>query len=180
MLMVLPAGALIGLAVAAAVTRVLPKIYESEAIIEPISGVEISPEDRQGVLKDIKSPAHLSTVANRLGLPRKWRVDEKVAVGMLTESVNAGFYPESDLVFIRVRHADKKDACDIAREVVAVYGKFRADAEDAHMENSLSELKAIIAGWEEKVSANRRLLEELRETTASNLTVKGTETLLHI
>jgi uncharacterized protein involved in exopolysaccharide biosynthesis len=122
-LVMLPVGAIAGLLVMAVVTYMMPKKYESEAIIE-VKPRESRFMDRSVVpqangqyffstqFEKIKSRASLLKVIENLELTQKWGVTEDAAIQMLKGMVTATYIRGTDLIAIRVRHTDREATRD--------------------------------------------------------------------
>lgn len=125
-----PMGAITGLLVAAVVTYMMPKVYESSAVIEigppgarPLSDAK----DRDpGTFsrtesEKIRSRNSLMGVVETLDLPNKWAMDRQSALLVLKDIVRTENIHGTDLHSITVRHTNMEDARDIAAEVVRAY-----------------------------------------------------------
>lgn len=175
-----PIGALTGLLLAAGITYVMPRQYESEAIIEirPLSGEDLSSPDRpEGVrpeeyvspwivkqLAQIKSRNSFMPVMNRLDLEPHWKVDRETALGMLNQAVQVQSIRGTDVISIRVRHPDKLDAKNIAMEVANCYKEYRQEIATREEEVMLRELSKAVREQENKVVERRKVLETIVRT----------------
>ena len=117
--------------VAAAVTYMMPKIYESSAVIEVKPLARMGVENEGGSVSSnfhiteferIKSRNSLMRVVDSLDLPNRWGMDRESIVGELESIVTV-----ESLINIRVRHTNREDARDIAAEVVLAYKDYRVE-----------------------------------------------------
>jgi uncharacterized protein involved in exopolysaccharide biosynthesis len=113
----LPMGAILGVLVAALITYVSPKIYESEAVIE-IRQPSGGPMVQSSVLERIKSRKTLEWVVDQLGLTNKWNLEKDGAVVVLKKIVSYEGVHGTDLVAVKVRHTDRMEVVSIAGAVV--------------------------------------------------------------
>ncbi len=173
----IPIGAFAGLLIAVVITWLMPKIYESEAVIEvrtykwkDYSGEKrpdgVAPEDYVsplllGEIAKLKSRDTLLAVIDRLELVKRWHVDKETALHVLNGNVVAGSIRGSDLVSIRVRHTNKVDACDIAMEVVRVYKNDREEMDQLAKSKDLAQLDKAVKDQEDKVEESRKILAKL-------------------
>lgn len=160
---------------AAVITYVMPKKYESEAVIEvkprqagmsPL-GAEMAETTGAGRMtpqffgtefEKIKSRNSLSKVVENLQLVNRWNVDKEGALVILKGIVNTQNIRGTDLISIRVRHTNKVDARDIAEEVARAYKEYRAEVESHDAERQLQELNKAVRDQEDKVEERRKVL----------------------
>lgn len=162
-LVMIPVGSIAGLLVAAVVTYVMPKKYESVATIEvkPLAGQSasrITPQFFGTEFEKIKSSNSLGKVVDNLELINKWGVDKETAIRILKGIVNTQNIRGTDLISIRVRHTNKEDARDITAEVAKAYRDYRMDIQKPAEEQGLLELKKAVFDLEEKVEERRKVL----------------------
>lgn len=163
---------------AAVITYVMPKKYESEAIIEvkPRS-LGISPLGNESArstmmtpqffgteFEKIKSRNALSKVVEKLQLVNKWNVDKETAMRILKGIVNTQNIRGTDLISIRVRHTSKEDARDVTAEVARAYKAYRAEIEGRYSDKSLYELNKAVREQEDKVEERRKVLATIVRT----------------
>lgn len=166
---------------AAVITYVMPKKYESEALIElkaqgmgmtPFggnldfqpSGSRMSPQFFGTEFEKIKSSKSLYKVVDKLELANKWGVDKSVAVLILKGIVQTENTRGTDLISIRVRHTNKEDAKDVTEEVARAYRDYRFEIESRDSEKGLQELNKAVRDQEDKVEENRKLLATISKT----------------
>ncbi len=145
-LVMLPVGAVIGLLVAAVITYVMPKRYESETVIElrePTAAKETEevPTGAESYkfnfgteLEKFRSSKTLGSVVESLDLVQRWNIDKQAAIQILKSIVIIQQIDGTDLVSIRVRHVNKEDARDVAAEVAHAYKEERAETEKRSQE----------------------------------------------
>ncbi len=178
-LLMFPIGAVVGLMTAAVITYVMPKKYESEAVIEirprvPSGGfaggmdsrdvTRMTPQFFGTEFEKIKSRNSLEKVIERLDLVNRWNVDKETAIRILKGIVITQNIRGTDLISIRVRHTDKLDAKDIAVEVARGYKEYRQEIEQRAMQQALQELSKAVREQEEKVAERRKVLATIVRT----------------
>jgi uncharacterized protein involved in exopolysaccharide biosynthesis len=162
-----------GLLVAAVITYVMPKIYESEAVIEVkpralgIDSHDSVTNTSQFVATEfevMKSRNSLEKAVANLELVNRWMVDKETAIQILKGIVTTQNIRGTDLISIRVRHTNKVDARDIAAEVANAYKQYRAEIEERAAEAMLRELNKAVRDQEDKVEERRKLLATIVRT----------------
>ncbi len=164
---------------AAVITYVMPKKYESEAVIEvkPRS-VGMSPLGSIGSsggammttqffgteFEKIKSRNSLAKVVENLELVNKWNVDKETALRILKGIVNTQNIRGTDLISIRVRHTNKEDARDVTAEVARAYKAYRTEIESRYADKNLYELNKAVRDQEDKVEERRKVLATIVRT----------------
>jgi succinoglycan biosynthesis transport protein ExoP len=160
---------------AAVLTYVMPKKYESEAVIEvkprqaglsPLGadmtetsgGGRTSPQFFGTEFEKIKSRNSLSKVVENLQLVNRWNVDKEGALGTLKGIVGTQNIRGTDLISIRVRHTNKVDARDVAEEVARAYKEYRSEIESRDADRQLQELNKAVRDQEDKVEERRKVL----------------------
>ncbi len=182
MLLLMPLlGTFAGTVTSAVITYVMPKKYESEAIIEvrphvmvtsqigndfsPIYGTTpITPQFFGTEFEKIKSRTSLAKVVENLQLVNKWNVDQETAIQILKGLVIASNIAGTDLISIKVRHASKEDARDIAAEVAKAYKSYRSEIENRETDKALYELNKAVRDQEDKVEERRKVLATIVRT----------------
>lgn len=175
---------------AAVITYVMPKKFESEAVIEvkprsqgvTMFGAQNSlfNESKQMTqqffgteFEKIKSRKSLEKVVDSLSLVNRWNVDKETALRILKGIVNTQNIRGTDLISIRVRHSAKVDARDVADEVAKAYTSYRMEIETRDAENALHELNKAVRDQEDKVEERRKLLATIVRT--KGIIYKGTD-----
>ena len=166
---------------AAVITYVMPKKYESEAMIEvkqratgmsPLgpgfgesTGASRTTAQFFGTeFEKIKSSNSLAKVVDKLDLVNKWGVDKETAVRILKGIVNTQNIRGTDLISIRVRHTDKEDARDVTAEVARAYKAYRSEIEGRDADKALYELNKAVRDQEDKVEERRKVLATIVRT----------------
>lgn len=174
-LVMLPVGALSGLMIMAVVTYVMPRKYESQAVIEvkplpsgahgDIGFQHTTPQNFYATeFEKIKSRAILAKVVGKLELTRNWGVDEDTAIQMLRSLVSPDNIRGTDLISIRVRHTDREGARDIAAELAKKYREYRVEILNREAERHMNELNKAVKEQEEKVEERRKVLATIFRT----------------
>lgn len=160
---------------AAVITYVMPRKYESEAKIQvrpPGQSIEVLPQFNQMAARItpqffatefeiIKSRNSLEKVVTNLGLANHWNMDKEQVLRILENIVNTQNIRGTDLISIRVRHTDNKDAKDIAEEVAKAYKQYRAEIEGREADRQLKELSRAVQEQEDKVEERRMVLSTI-------------------
>lgn len=177
-LVMLPIGALMGLALAAVFTFLIPKQYESQAVIElksihehekwtrdPREGEDKAPAWVLDEIGRMKSRESLDEVISRLELEKNWNLKREDAREILNQSLQIHSIRETDLISIRMRHANKIDARDIALEVANVCKARREKIAANHAEHQRQELNRAISAQEERIENLKQTLNKLDKDT---------------
>ena len=183
-LVLIPVGAMAGLLMAAVVTYVMPKIYESEATIEVkrLADIPIEPPRKTegeapvwllAEIEKMKSRTILDQVSQNLELPNRWSLAKEQVPPILKNSLSIQSIRGTDLVSIRVRHTNKVDARDIADEVAKAYKACRDDLAARDSEKFLHELNKAVRDQEDKVEERRKVLSTIVRT--KGIIYRGTE-----
>lgn len=173
---------------AAVITYVMPKKYESEAVIEvkprssgesPIGDGRMSaralmtPQFFGTEFEKIKSRNALTKVVDNLELVNKWNVDKQTALNILKGIVATQNIRGTDLISIRVRHTNKEDARDITAEVARAYKQYRTEEESRYSDKNLYELNKAVRDQEDKVEERRKVLAQIVRT--KGIIYRGTD-----
>jgi len=162
------------------ITYVMPKKFESEAVIEvkarasgmtvfehqniDISERVMTPNFFGTEFEKIKSRNSLEKVVDNLSLINRWGVDKETALRILKGIVSTQNIRGTDLISIRVRHTNKVDARDITDEVSRAYKAYRTEIESRDVEKALHELNKAVRDQEDKVEERRKLLATIVRT----------------
>ncbi len=164
---------------AAVITYVMPKKFESSAVIEvKPRGQILSPFGRMGSegsgearmtprffeteFEKIKSSKSLVKVVDNLDLVKRWGKDRDLIVSELkyriitTQNIRG-----TDLISIKVRHVNKEDARDVATEVAEAYRQYRHGLEENESKRALDELSKAVREQEDKVEERRKALSNI-------------------
>jgi len=161
----MPVGMLGGFMVAAVITYVMPKQFESSATIEirprmgaGITAAHTDPAFLPTEMETIKSRNSLMRVIDALDLVTRWGLDRGSVLAVLKKIVVTENIRGTDLISIRVRHTNKEDARDIAAEVARAYKGYKMELDSKGAEMMLNELKKAVREQEDKVEERRSVL----------------------
>lgn len=174
------------------ITSVMPKKYESKALVEvkPIqiqettmvrTGGLSSGMSRQFMMTQfeiIKAAKTLEVAIEKIHLTERWDMDKDQIVSLLKGIVSTNQVRGTDMIEISVRHKNKDDAQAVAAAVYAAYASRRGGLE---MSNRSAKLAAIKAELQEKTDhvaeLNKRLLDIAEQTNIIYIeTDRGHET----
>ncbi len=157
-------GGGVGLMVAAVVTYVMPKQYESGAVLQ------VRPSTMGGGLTSefemIRSAKTLEIAASELELEKRWSMDTQQVLGRLREIVEVENIHGTDLIKIDVRATNPRDAKDVAAAVSRAYRMRRAEWENEGIDG-------VVAALREAVMAQEKVVEEKRRELASLIRSEG-------
>lgn len=157
---------------AAVITYVMPKKYESKAVIQVVPPVRvgvplgpiITPQYFATEFEVIKASLTLKPVVQKLDLITRWNMTEEEAIALLRGIVETQNIRGTDLIEIRVKHTNPEDARDIAREVFESYKTRREDKERELVELGLKEMEKAIEDQREVVEEKRKkMLQRLNQ-----------------
>jgi uncharacterized protein involved in exopolysaccharide biosynthesis len=183
-LVMIPLGSFAGLLVAAVITYVMPKKYESEAVIEVMQrhqppGVDTTepqaPPRHATEARILMSRKVLEQVIVNLQLTNRWNLDKETAIRILKDIVEIQRIGGTDLISIRARHTNPVDACDIAGELVTVYKANLAETDSSESKRYIQEINKMIRDQEDKVEERRKVLSTIVRTKGIIYTVSGGE-----
>lgn len=165
---------------AAVITYVMPKKFESEAVIEikpktggmsPLGNMISDPGARAMTpnffpteFEKIRSYNSLAKVVTNLDLVDKWQVDKDIAIKILKSIVDTQNTRGTDMISIRVRHTSKDIARDVTEEVVRAYKDYRMEIEKGDADRTLYELNKAVRDQEDKVEERRKVLSTIVKT----------------
>ncbi len=159
---------------AAVITYVLPKKYESTALLQvnhsfveldplngaagqPMTGASPSQAYIQNQFKVIESEKTLLRVVERLDLTTRWRgFDRDMALLKLKSILKTEQIRNTDHIEIRIRHQKQEDARDIAKEIAESYQLGRNADERKRAEEALDALESEVRSQEDLVEDRRR------------------------
>ncbi len=159
---------------AAVITYVMPRKFESMALIEvkPRStaivpfGNDVSystsssmtPQFFGTEFEKIRSSNSLGKVVDNLELTNKWGMDKEQIIQILKGIVVTNNQRGTDLITIRVRHGNKQDARDITAEVAKAYEVYRTEVDEKDTRRGLDELDKAVREQGDKVVEDRKAL----------------------
>jgi succinoglycan biosynthesis transport protein ExoP len=164
---------------AAVITYVMPKKFESEAVIEvkprtngesPIGdgrysgGQVMTPQFFGTEFEKIKSRNALTKVVDNLQLASKWNMSKEAALTILKGIVVTQNLRGTDLISIRVRYTDKIDAKNITAEVAHAYKQYRTEEESRYSDKNLYEMNKAVQEQGDKVETRRKVLAQIVRT----------------
>lgn len=126
LLALLPVGALLGLLAAAAVTYVMPRKYDSRAVLQIPANLDSSPVDMATEVAMVERSASLEQVIDALDLTSRWSLPKEEALDFLRKTLTITRADDGKRITVRCEHTSREDARDIAAEVTAIYQKSRA------------------------------------------------------
>ncbi len=167
-----------GLLVAVLMGWVMPKQYESTAVIQVNGGWNDAPTGLGQAFAGDPTPEMLEVEARRvLGVPTFERVRERLALeqrwggeveevmARLREAVKVRVVPDSNLIEITVRLGDATDARDVAHGMAVAHRDLRTEEEKAKAEKLLEALDVELEAQERAVEEKRREMERAMEET---------------
>ncbi len=165
---------------AAVITYVMPKKYESQAVIElkqRSQGISPFEGDSRSYgsspvtanffgteFEKIKSSNSLAKVVENLELVNRWGVDKENAIQILKGIIVTNNIRGTDLISITVRHTDKEDARNVTAEVARAYKTYRTEIESRDIDKGLYELNKAVREQEDKVEERRKVLTTIART----------------
>ncbi len=184
---------------AAVITYVMPKKYESTAVVqvkpstktiqvfgnETVGAAQMTPQFFATEFEVIRSQLTLKVVVQQLGLVSRWGMTEEEALGTLRAIVDAQNIRGTDLITISVKHTGPVDARDVAKEVYEAYKTRRESKESEAAESGLKELEKALQSQSDVVEEKRKqrdnLLRRAPQTIVDNYlkmnAVGGTESM---
>lgn len=180
-LVMIPVGAIVGGITAGAISLGMPKLFESEGIIEVTPPSQDDPaakavkprrysEQQLGKIADAEI---LGQVADGLDLPSTWKKGRDAALRTLKESVNCELIPDSNRISVRVRCGSKGDARDIAMGIIGCYRQRRLTPADPAQAKALADLNLQIDEQNERTSQSRTRIHYSKSTFGSPETLQG-------
>lgn len=182
--MTLSLGLVGGFLLSAIITYVMPKKFESEAVVQVVSSAgsqtgQPGPEPRTMATTSKVFTSHevLARVVESLELTNRWNLDPHTCMQILKRILRVESVPGTDLISIRCRHTNKIDARDIANEVSAAYKDYRGDMEQKRMNAALDELRKAVRDQEDKVEESHKVLSILLKSKGIPATAPDASTM---
>ncbi len=119
-------GAFLGLTAAAVITYVMPRKYESFAVLQIPANTDTTPVDLRAEAAMVERGDALEQVIDVHDLARRWSLPKEEALVALGKALTITPVDDGRRITIRVVHTSRQDACDIAEALVSVYQKSRA------------------------------------------------------
>ena len=162
---------------AAVITYVMPKKYESAALVEvkPISDIDPvgmrgggigTPMTRQFMntqFEIIVAPETLGRAIDKIQLETSWGQDRKTVIDVLRQIVRTTQRRGTDLIEISVRHRKKEEAQRIAEAVYEAYKDRRYDLEINVRKDQLKAVKVELQNKSDRVAELRKRLMDIAE-----------------
>ena len=153
----------IGLLVAGAVSYWMPRIYESRAVVEFAPRPEVT---GSGWIMDesqrLTGRNVLLHVIGKLDFGKPEGLDPEAALERLRGMITTERVGESSrmLVTLRVQHPKPKLARDLAAEIVAAFGEYRAEISRSEKARGLEALRKAVAEQAQTLAAAQQKLED--------------------
>jgi uncharacterized protein involved in exopolysaccharide biosynthesis len=162
-IVMIPIGMTLGLLTSAVITYKMPKLYESEGIIEVTSPSQVTPPGKlmkprqfsEQELGSITGADILERVVDGLELPSKWGMARDEANRLLKESIQCTLVSEANRISIKVRCRFREDARDVAIAIIKCYQVQKAQPSDAAQAEALSDLNKEIDAQKIRTSERR-------------------------
>ena len=163
---------------AAVITYVMPKKYESIALVEVKQIVDIDPTmggikggmgaqmSRQFIntqFEIIVAPETLGLAIDKIQLEARWGQDRKSVLAQLKGIVRTSQRRGTDLIEISVRHGKKAEAQAIAIAVYEAYRDRRNNLEMGVRSDQLKALKIELTNQNDRITLLRKRVEDLAE-----------------
>lgn len=163
---------------AAVITYVMPKKFESMALVEVKPIVDVSPVDgrnsaptgmpmtRQFMntqFEIIVAPSTLELAIDKIQLETRWNENRKTVLKILKGIVNTSQRRGTDLIEISVRHRDKGDAQAVAEAVYKAYEQRREELEMGVRKDQLKAIKVELQNKSDRVAELRKRLMDIAE-----------------
>jgi succinoglycan biosynthesis transport protein ExoP len=179
---------------AAVITYVMPKKYESMALVEVKPIVNVDPTSSRGgsgmgpqmtrqfmntQFEIIVAPETLGLAINRIQLDTRWGEDHSSVLKTLRQIVRTSQRRGTDLIEISVRHRKKEEAQAIAKAVYEAYKERRFDIEMNVRKEQLKAIKIELQNKSDRVAELRKRLMDIAEKVGLIYveTEKGGETM---
>jgi len=174
---VLGAGAGAGGFVAGVVTYVMPREFESLAVVQAMPRIPRivvtrgvgEPAESAGKparaaateLEEMRSGDFLGQVVESLELDQRWGMDKKTAVAKLGQILTLADIKGTGVISIRARSANPEDAWDIATEVVKGYKAYRGRLDEEDTQRMLDVVNTALREQEDRVEEKRKVLNTI-------------------
>lgn len=163
---------------AAVITYVMPKKYESMALVEVKPIVDVDPTMGRGAgatsvpmtrqfmntqFEIIVAPKTLELAIDRKQLETRWGENRKTVLNTLRGIVRTSQRRGTDLIEISVRHRKKEDAQAVAEAVYLSYEQRRKDLEMGIRKDQLKAIKMELQNKSDRVAELRKRLMDIAE-----------------
>lgn len=158
LLAAIPAGALMGFLAAAVVTYVMPKKYESRAVLQIPANPGSSPVDMAAEAAMVERGDLLEQVVDGLNLAKRWSLPRQDTLHVLRKCLSVSRGDGESRLVIRAEHTDRECARDMAAEVAAIYQKSRAAASVRAKEQAIGSLSKEVLDLQAAVEQGKEAL----------------------
>ncbi|MFK7910320.1 MAG: GumC family protein [Akkermansiaceae bacterium] len=162
---------------AAVITYVMPKKYQSAALVEVKPINEVDPVGMRGTstgmpmtrqfmntqFEIIVARETLGRAIDKIQLETRWGQDRKSVLNTLRGIVNTSQRRGTDLIEISVRHRKKEEAQQIAQAVYEAYRDRRYDMEMSVRREQLKAIKVELQNKSDRVAELRKRLMDIAE-----------------
>lgn len=155
LLVLMVVGPFIGFLTAVVVTYVMPKKYESVAVIAPVFQDRVILADE---VKLLKSQEVLSRLSKNEDLSKRWMLDEpgiQVALGKAIVVTPLG---RTDLISIKTRLPNRDDAMGITEGLIKAYEEHHNEIRKSVNEPAFNDVVRIISTQEDKINDLKKTL----------------------
>lgn len=160
------AGSVAGLLIAAVITYVMPKQYESAATVE----IKVWPDDftmrshrgTSNVAEMFTIRPVLDMTVDSLDLTNSWAVDRETAIGILKNKLRVEFIQGTDLLNVSARSTNREEARDLVAAVVKSYSEYNSNSISERREAGMQELRQATKKQEDRVEDLRKSLDSLQ------------------
>ncbi|MDC0088255.1 polysaccharide biosynthesis tyrosine autokinase [Akkermansiaceae bacterium] len=161
------------------ITSVMPKKYQSRALVEvrPIQSLSATVSTTGGLgggmtrqfmmtqFEVIKAAKTLEVAIDKIQLTERWDVDKDQAIAILQSIVKTNQVRGTDLIEISAKHKNRVDAQAVVAAVYAAYEDRRGELEMSQRSGQLAAIKAELQGKTDRVAElNKRLLDIAEQT----------------
>jgi capsular polysaccharide biosynthesis protein len=159
-----PVGLLLCFLFSGVVTYVMPRLFESTAVIQ----VKPSANDTNMAsffpteFEVIRSKVTLKMAAQKLDLTERWGLPVDEVVNLLHASVYVTNIRGTDLISITTRKPSREDARDIVKAVYQAYQERRANLENESAVSKLNDMEKALMDQSTLVEEKRKKLDELK------------------
>lgn len=162
---------------AAVITYVMPKKYESMALVEVKPIVDMDPTMTRGTstgmpmtrqfmntqFEIIVASATLELAIDDIHLEKRWGENRKTVLKILGGIVRTSQRRGTDLIEISVRHRSSEDAQAVAQAVYEAYKQRREELEMGFRKEQLAAIKMQLQNKSDRVAELRRRLMDIAE-----------------
>jgi uncharacterized protein involved in exopolysaccharide biosynthesis len=156
-------GSAAGLLIAAVITYVMPKQYESSSTVEvkvrPTGFSMRSHRGTSNVAELFTIRPVLEMTVDSLDLTNSWAVDRETAIGILKNKLRVEKIQGTDLLNISALSTNREEVRDLVAAVVKSYSEYVTSENSARLKAGIQELKRFLHEQEQKVGDYRKEIE---------------------